>query len=422
VFIDPAFGRPRGIAFSALAALALVGALTATPATAAVGDDLTATISATEITLTWPDVEGAEAYLVVDERSGEVLWRGTANRYPTPLVGPTSRALLVFADLGNAAEFLGKALTMAPDSSSALPAAAAVSTRTGTDLVWTSVPGVDSWTVSTGGTDLVSTTTTSVSIPLTAGEREETVELGGLTLVGGEATRLASGFVLSEPQFTAADVGAESAEGDVVAASVPVIQSTRFSYEAYIPDQYVNAPDTGSPFDCESGDGSDYWYTGDNRSFAFDSGQYRTQAVADYYWYPAVTGTQKHVSPTNRYKQTSNGKVYDSTRTASSAGLVINAVSNNGRDALTQINHSIGNPYCSAMNNIDYDVREEVHSNGGYYVLGRHDRMPNHQLVQFDNMNDGSKVSRLIFHHELTDPKCLNWIYPCAQWQYEYTR
>jgi hypothetical protein len=385
---------------------------------------ITASMSGTELHLDWDAVPDAEGYLVVDERTGEVLRRTSATEFRTVVAAPTSASLLVFADTGSSSRFLGKALAVAGGRESAVPAAVAVTTGAGTEVRWEPVAGVGTWMVRSGELALPTTTGTTTVLPPTDGPEEPVVEIAGLLPAAeGGPTALVTGFTLASPRFTAVDMGGDAAEGDVIAASVPVIQSTRFAYETYIPDPYINAPDTGSPFDCESGDGSDYWYSGDDRSFAYTSGKYRTRAVADYYWYAAVTGTSKDVSPTNRYRRTASGTFqYDSTRQASDAGLLINPVTNNGRDAMTQINHSVGQPYCSAMNNIDYDIREEAHANGSYYVLGRHDRMPNHQLVKIDYMSDGTPVHYKVFHHELTSPMCLNWMYPCAQWQYQYAR
>lgn len=43
-------------------------------------------------------------------------------------------------------------------------------------------------------------------------------------------------------------------------AGVYPIVTSRVPYETYIPDAYINAPDSGTwPMNCESGDGSDYW-------------------------------------------------------------------------------------------------------------------------------------------------------------------
>lgn len=98
-------------------------------------------------------------------------------------------------------------------------------------------------------------------------------------------------------------------------------------------------------------------------------------------------------------------------------------VANDGRSALTQINHSVGNPYCSAANNIDYDIRQEMHQSGGHYFLGRHDQMPNHQLYRFDQRSDGSTSVALVFHHKLVSPTCLNFMnVACPQRQYQYSK
>lgn len=416
--------KARVAAVLATAALVAGHATTMAPASADGGSPVSASVDHTSLALAWEAVPGAEAYLVIDERSRRVLWRGTETTHTESLQAPTSRSLLIFADLGPQTRLLGKALAMVPAKEAALSPSVAVTTMERTDLTWEEVPGAENWRLSA---DRGLTTSSLSGLDASVGHTlstpgEQAVELSADALVDGTPTRLVSGFALAQPGVTASDVGGDVQQGDVVAAGVYPITTSRVPYETYIPDQYIDAPDTGSPADCESGDGSDYWYTGDNRGVAYNSGKYRTRGLATYYWSSAGTLTTKSVSPTNRYKKTSSGYVYDSTRQAGSEGFVMNPVTNNGRDALTQINHSVGQPYCSAMNNIDYDIREEMHQSGGHYFYGRHDRMPNHQLHRADQRSDGSVTVSLVFNHEYTDPKCLNWLYPCAQWEYQYSR
>ena len=413
----------RGAAATALAVLLSVSVTSQAPAQAESDTPVTARLDGSSLVLAWAPVEGVEAYLVVDERSGEVLWRGSFTSHTEPVAAPASRSLLLFADNGEEATLLGKTLAMVPDASATLKPAIAVTTRSGTTLSWRPVAGTSGWSLSDDGglrESSVGGLTTSVAQTLESDERA--VEVAAQTLVDGELTRVVNGFALTEPSYTAADVGGDAQEGDVIAAGVYPITTSRVPYETYIPFQYIDAPDTGSPFDCESGDGSDYWYAGDNRGLAYNSGKYRTRGLSTYYWTSASTLTTKSVSSTTRYKKTSSGYSYDSRRQAGSEGFIMNPVTNNGRDALTQINHSVGQPYCSAMNNIDYDIRQEMHQNGGHFFYGRHDRMPNHQLYRSDQRSDGSTSVSLVFHHKLTDPKCLNWAYPCPQWQYQYSR
>jgi hypothetical protein len=416
--------RPRAIRTVAAGAIAFcaITTLSGVPASAA-SPTLTGVLSGGSLRLAWEAVDGSEAYLVVDERTGEVLWRGPDLGYTQAVGTDESRSLLVFADVGRTATTIGKALAMVPAEGSALPATAAVTTASQTTLSWSSSLPVESWEVTGEGVPSLSVQGSSVELPLGL-ESEIPVELSGHTVVDGEATELISGVALAEPRVAGSDVGGDAATGDMIAASTPVTNSTQVVYETYIPYQYINAPDAGSPFDCESGDGSDYWYSGDNRDFAFDSGKYRTRASATYAWIPAVTYTAKGVSPTNRYIRTSSGAmVYESSRTASKDGLIMEPMSNDGRRGQLHIAHSVGQPYCSATNNIDYFIMEDVYQNGSYYFSGNHDQMPNHQLVMFSNLSDGSRVSRLIFHHELVDAKCLSMFYPfCSKREYQYSR
>lgn len=382
-----------------------------------------ATVAHSRLNVDWTASPGTEAYLVVDERTGEVLQRSDATEFSTAMTAPGSRALLLFADVGDSARLLGKVQAMAPGSDSGLPSAVAVATPEDTTLRWQDLTGVTSWSITNADGDRLKTVTSNtVSVPGTLGSANLEYKIVGQRVVDDTPTEVISGFDLSNVVYNAEDVDGDAQAGDVIAAGVYPIVTSRVPYETYIPYQYINAPDTGSPFDCESGDGSDYWYSGDNRGVAYESGKYRTRGLASYWWTDRTTFTTKVVSPTKRYKKTSSGYVYDSQRTASSDGFVMRPVTNDGRSALTQINHSVGQPYCSAMNNIDYDIRQEMYQSGGHYFLGRHDQMPNHQLYRFDIRSDGSTQLDLVFHHKLVDPKCLNWLFPCAQRQYQYSR
>lgn len=382
-----------------------------------------ATLSNSRLDIDWTPSSSTEAYLVVDERSGEVLQRSGVTEFSTPVTAPQSRSLLLFADIGDSARLFGKVLAMAPGSNSGLPEAVAVVTSKDTTLQWLPIPGVTTWSITNGDGDLLlSVTGNTVTMPGVLGSADLEYQVVGQHVVDDKPTEVLSGFDLTTGTYDADDVGGDAQEGDVIAAGVYPIVTSRVPYETYIPDKYINAPDTGSIFDCESGDGSDYWYGGDDRGLAYESGKYRTRGLASYWWTDRTTFTTKVVHPTKRYKKTPSGYVYDSQRTASSDGFIMRPLTNDGRSALTQINHAVGNPYCSAMNNIDYDIRQEMYKSGGHYFIGRHDQMPNHQLYRFDIRSDGSTQLDLIFHHKLANSACLNWLAPCSQKEYQYSR
>ena len=55
----------------------------------------------------------------------------------------------------------------------------------------------------------------------------------------------------------------------------------------------------------------------------------------------------------------------------------------------------MGNPYCASYVSIDYQVSQHLFQNGGHYIEGDHDRMPNHQLYRVDRYSDTDEYSLL---------------------------
>ncbi len=154
----------------------------------------------------------------------------------------------------------------------------------------------------------------------------------------------------------------------------------------------------------------------------YDPGiKYRSRGVLSYDWTGADTTLNRFVSPTRRYVKSGSNYTFESSRLASNSGFVVRPLRNDGRSAIAQINHALGNPYCSSLNNIDYDIRQELQQPGGHYFYGRHDRMPNHSLYKKLDKSDGTSSISLIFNHQYTSPVCLNPVANCQQWEYEYT-
>lgn len=284
------------------------------------------------------------------------------------------------------------------------------------------------YTIKANGREVTRTASTQLDVATTLG-REAKYEivadpdLSAAQITEDTITRYSYGVEVTPATTDVSEATNDSQPGDTLPAGIPYMTTSRTTYEAYIPTQYINAPDTGTGFDCESGDGSDYWYSGDNRSTGYETGKYRTKAAINNYWTNAFTFTSKGVSPTHRYKRLSNGAmVYDSTRTASGDLFRIFPVSNDGRKSIVRIGHIVGNPYCSSMNTIDYNNEQELYSNGGHMISGGHDRMPNHQFYRYDKYSDGTAKRSLIFDHRLMSPLCLNPLFCDGERRYQYAK
>ena len=406
------------------AALLLSTSMATSEASAFVGT-VDVRVRSSSADIDWTPVGEADSYMLVDERTATVLWRGSGTSFTLALPAASSRSVLVVAVVGGEPKLLAKVLAVAPRLGSSLPSVVAASTAHQTEVVATSTvrllepddAAMDGGQARDAGNQFV--LDHALDDPL------ETIELGAFLAVDGVPTAAVTGLDLSPATLPVENITEDLGEGTVVPMVIyPIVKST-LPYETYIPLDYVDAPDAALiPFDCEAGDGSDYVFGGDHRTGPeYESGFYRTRASVLYSWSERATRTYKTVSPTTRYKRLDDGRYeYESMRQAGDEGIVFVPVANSGTAALTQVQHSVGNPYCSFLNNIDYDVRQEVYQNGGHSIYGAHDRMPNHQLYRTDELSNGTLSTSLVFNHELTSPVCLNPISNCQRWEYQYVR
>ena len=351
-----------------------------------------------------------------------------------PAVG--SATLLVYGlTVGDAAVLLGKVQAMRLPSESVMGDSTMVTTTNGARLTWFGPPDVAVWTLKEVSSQTVlATLPGSGSAGLMQAEfdvalpEEATIEVSGLTEVEDKPLELVSGYSLVPPNVPASAVSSSLRQGDAVPASIPQVTSSRMTYETYIPWAYVDAPDMGTSLDCESGDGSNYMYSGDDRTeISYEHPRYRTKGIHEYSWKSKTTWLPRYVSPTRRYIKKDNGElVYESERTAPMTKFVTSSRGNDGVTGSGETVHSVGNPYCQEINNIDYYYTHDVYRQGGYFVFGRHDRMPDHFLYRTDNKFDGVSNytdHKTIFHHPLKDPRCLNTFYEalfCPQLEYNY--
>ncbi len=365
--------------------------------------------------------------MVVDERSATAVGTIDSEAFSAPLAtGDSAVYQVVEGD-----EVVARIIATRAREGSLVPDLVAITTNGGTAIDWASAPGVASWTLD--GAPVLGTETT---LEHRLQDPEENVEIIGLAGQGGEYVNVVNGLLLTPPRpawsgSTASTTGGGSDgtandSGPVGSGGVITIKRTQFVYENYIPSKYIDAPDSAMiPMDCESGDGSDYWYAGDDRGSTYNHPRYRTVGRALYTWGDSRGQSYTDVSPTKRYIRTKSGTfVYDSQRQEPQSSIIMVAGTMDSTKAVGYARQSAGNPYCSRSNTIDYTQLHDMYRGGGYKVEGSHDRMPDHHAYIRRVYSDGTIGHGRVFLHRLVDPKCLNSTYErfsCPKWDYSYT-
>lgn len=426
-------GLALGVTTQVLASVAASAATdTAMLPTQPLGGVLNGTLEAGHLSVSWERNELHSLYAVVDEHTQKIQQIGSRAAYHEQVDTSDSAALLILGVRPDeTVDVLGKVVASVPTRSSSVPAIVAVADSSGVALDWTEVPHVTSWQIGAGGQIVSTIAATSTELPIAlsdiADSGETRLTVTGERTIDGVTTRIVNGIDVTLSTLDTASVNSSSSEDEVVAGTVPSVKATRLKYETYIPDKYIPAPDNWAiPDDCESGDGSDYWYGGDDRGKAFNSSRFRTLGVNQYTWGVARI-TSKSVSKTTRYIQRDDGTmVYEGSRQASDSGMAVSSTSMDATTARGGIVHNIGNPYCDAMNSITYRTQHTVYRSGGYQVQGSHDKMPNHHLYRTTIYSDGTRSHLTVFHHPLKSPFCLHDFVvasgACPQWEYSYTR
>jgi len=369
---------------------------------------------------------GATGAVVVDERSAARVGTLDSSAFTTDLATGDSAVYQVLEDN----EVVARIIATRAREGSLVPDLVAITTSQGTTIDWASTPGVAGWTVD--GTPVMSTDTT---LDHALQDPEESIEIIGLAAQNGEYVNVVNGLLLTPPRPTSSAATASSRgdgsamitdSGPVTSGNVVTVKRTEFVYENYIPYEYIDAPDGDLiPMDCESGDGSDYWYAGDDRGATYNHPRYRTVGRALYIWGDRRGTSETDVSPTKRYIRKDSGTfVYDSQRQESQDSVIMVAGTMDSTKAVGYARQSSGNPYCSKSNTIDYTQLHDMYRGGGYKVEGSHDRMPDHHAYIRRLYSDGTVGHGRVFYHPLKDPKCLNSTYEamaCPKWDYSYT-
>lgn len=420
---------------------AAVGAPAVANADTAPDEQVTARVSGPEQSLVL-DFSGAGERVVIDDRAHQVVWRGSDASARLPLPYSATADLVVASLEDGAATAVAGVQATNPDPKSLLTPLTSVTTSARTTMSWGTIAGATSYEVLEGENTALGhgrqTTDTTVTVPTTLGRtgayQVVSNPIEQPPTASGEEQGPVSyryGVEVTPPATKVDTLTADAQVGDSVAAQAPAIITTENSYETFIPSPYIDAPEDPFGLSCEgSVGGPDWWYSGDDREVGYNTGEYRTRAVSNMLWIGSETQSSKDVESTNRYERTDDGQYrYDSTRTAGGDGFDVRALSNDGNYARNVIEHEVGNPYCNSLAGITYANQQDVYQDGGHWIYGSHDKMPDHQFyrvdfIQQDPNDPGSPITEqrdLVFHHELVDPTCL--VGPvCGSWRYQYIR
>jgi hypothetical protein len=433
--VNRARSRGRALAVSGVVtATALLAALGRPTAAVAETGRMAVRLDGNTVTLNWRKTPGAGTYLVIDERARRVVRSGSRSRAEVPLHRGSSADLLVAAVGDRGAEPVGKALVTHPTPRSGLAPLTASTTRAGTVVSWRPLKNVEDFHI-TGpepSRDTVPANDPSPSVSFAAPLGDE----AEIEIVADASAKPAPGHRygvrVTRPGVDVTSVPAEKARalgpGDRVpsgshAAGADRLAKTGTAYETFIPAAFLDVPETPA-FPCDSEPaGTDYWFSGDGRDVGNGTGKFRTRGAVHHDWAsPEQDVAVRDVHASHRYiKQPDGGLAHESQRTASDEGFAIDRRGNDGTRARDVIHHSVGNPYCAPLLDLDYTVRQDLYRNGGHWIRGSHDRMPDHQLYRTDVREDGSVAEELVLHHRTESPACLE---PgaCSPWRYQYVK
>lgn len=410
-----------GLALSAVPAHASVNLAMPSPAAASTSGPLSAALVGETLSITWAPQNG-DRVAVFDEHHGKFIYRDHGLSTSLPIPSGESAALTVYRVGGQDAEVLGRVQAMRPVTGSSLGEVVSITTSKATSVGLGASQAREPWQVDAVGlltqvVDLADTT-----VPLALGSHKQ-ITLTSSTLKDGESLFLSQGLRLSAPLTYAQ---AEATDDGAVPAGVVTNRLTQMFYDTFIPTQYIDAPDSDFiPMDCESGDGSNYVYGGDGIADQMNSNKFRTRAKTSWHWGVRSQGAAKWVNPTRRYIKDGDTYTFESQRQASDRDITVQNLANSGVEGRGAVQHAIGNPYCSAKNNIDYYNSHTFYRTGGYSTKGKHDRMPHHKHYRYDKRSDGTERYESIFLHRLKDAKCLNVYYEataCNATEYQYSK
>jgi hypothetical protein len=418
--------------FGVVTSAALLATLVRPTAAVAETGRISLRVDGDAVTLNWGQKSGAGKYLIVDERARRVVWAGSRSRAEVPLRRDSSADLLLAAVGDRGTEPVGKALVTHPAPRSGLSPLAAATTGAGTHVSWEPQKDVEDFHVSgpEPSRETVPANDPSPSVRFSAPLGDE----AEIEIVADASAKPAPGYRyglrVSPPSVDVEAIPAETARalgpGDRVpagATGTARLAKTVTAYETFIPARFLDVPETPA-FPCDSEPaGTDYWYSGDGREVGNGTGKFRTRGAVHHDWAsPERDFAVRDVHASHRYIKQPDGRLtHESQRTASDGGFAVDRRGNDGVHARDVIHHSVGNPYCTPLLDLDYTKRQDLYRNGGHWIRGSHDRMPDHQLYRTDVREDGSVAEELVFHHRTESPACLE---PgaCSPWRYQYVK
>ena len=171
---------------------------------------------------------------------------------------------------------------------------------------------------------------------------------------------------------------------------------TKFRQNAFIPDQYLDAPATV----CTPTTSSKYRFVGDNRSWsAADSAPVRTRMDVSINWLGAPdVSFSKTVGTTHRQVLTASGIwVNEAVATAPSDSMTMSVQSKSQNSAIVRLHQDVTNPLCNglATNGIYADTLLAIYRTGQISGSITYLAMPNYELYARQDSGPYSTIARL---------------------------
>ena len=259
--------------------------------------------------------------------------------------------------------------------------------RSTLEMAWRDVDSVDLYEVRLNGDLLESTSQTNARVPLADLAVGDYISVDAIDREARqeESTVGTMGLIVSEFTMGAVSLDQAPAEADSFEVQAAVLPTSHyFRFTTFIPTQYA-AIGFWEDLGCTVPSGSAY-FGGDNRSFSYSGSTYRTRANVWWTWATTTQGSARYVGTTRVYN---SSKILISSKTASTSGIQVSGpYPVNALEKRFHIRHAVGNPYCSSLSAIDYQIDMYVERTAGYNgftASGKNDRAPNYEFYYDDN-------------------------------------
>jgi hypothetical protein len=255
-----ALATSLGLAIPAGPAHSSVGDDPSAPAAASASGLLTATLAGDTLMISWTPQNG-DRVAVFDEHLAKFIYQGSGLATTLDVPADSGASLTVYRLGADGEEALGRVQAMRPPADSSLAEVVSVTSADATAVGLGTSQARERWQIDAGDHTTQVADLSDTTVPLGLGSTKQVV-LTSSTIEEDVPTFLTQGVRLSAPVSYSQ---AEATDGGAVPANVVTNTLTQMFYDTFIPDKWVDAPDSDFiPYDCDAGDGSNYVYAGDD--------------------------------------------------------------------------------------------------------------------------------------------------------------